>query len=118
MRPPASRSLRSEYSCQKRQERQKEAAAAVARAAAAPATGSARQRDASKERDRQQKRVAKLETEIATLEAELEVARAALGEDHKGDWQRLNTLMETERKLDAKLRLAMAEWEKLAATLE
>jgi len=107
---------------EKEKERQKEvertAAAAAARAAGAPGTGSARQRDASKERDRQQKRVAKLETEIATLEAELEVARAALGDDHKGDWQRLNTLMETERKLDTKLRLAMAEWEKLAATLE
>ena len=52
-----------------------------------------------------------LEADVSKLEAELAAVRAELAGDHGGDWQKLHTLADRERELDALLAKRMAEWE-------
>jgi ATP-binding cassette subfamily F protein 3 len=79
-------------------------------------------READKQREREQRRLARrvetLEADVSKLEAELTAVRAELAADHAGDWQKLHALAERERELDALLTRRMAEWEAAtAATL-
>ncbi len=69
------------------------------------------------ERRRLEKRIEMLEGDVAKLEAELGQVRATLASDHGGDWQKLHTLADRERELDALLARRMAEWETAAASL-
>src|SRR5262249_7222872 len=105
--------------------RQREAAAAVpapapppkpAEASAAPVA-----RAASKEQERELRRLARrvetLEADVAKLEAELGTIRADLAADHAGDWQKLHQLADRERELDALLARRLAEWEAASAAL-
>jgi len=93
-----------------------EAAAAPAPrpVAKAPSTAAA-SRDADKDRERERRRVARrvetLEADVSKLEAELAAVRAELGGDHGGDWQKLHTLADRERELDALLAKRIGEWE-------
>jgi ATP-binding cassette, subfamily F, member 3 len=84
-----------------------------------PASESAAARGAGKQREREQRRVARrvetLEADVSKLEAELRAVRADLVADHAGDWQKLHTLAERERELDALLARRMAEWEAASA---
>jgi ATP-binding cassette subfamily F protein 3 len=72
-------------------------------------------RDADKDRERERRRLARrvetLEADVSKLEAELAAVRAELGADHGGDWQKLHTLADRERELDALLAKRLAEWE-------
>jgi ATP-binding cassette subfamily F protein 3 len=72
-----------------------------------------------KERDRRrlERRVETLEADVGKLEADLAAVRAALGGDHSGDWQKLHTLADRERELDALLARRIAEWEATSAAL-
>jgi ATP-binding cassette subfamily F protein 3 len=93
-----------------------EAAAAPAPKVVAKApSAAAASRDADKDRDRDRRRLARrvetLEADVSKLEAELAAVRAELGGDHGGDWQKLHTLADRERELDALLAKRMAEWE-------
>jgi ATP-binding cassette subfamily F protein 3 len=72
---------------------------------------------ADRDRQKKERRLADLEKEIATAEAKLAEARAALSGDHAGDWQRLNSLVEEERKLANRVKSLMGEWEKLGSEL-
>jgi ATP-binding cassette subfamily F protein 3 len=78
-------------------------------------------RGASKDRDRErrrlERRVQSLEEEVARLERELGTVRAELGGDHAGDWKKLHELADRERSLDELLRRRMQEWEAAAAQL-
>ena len=56
-----------------------------------------------------------LEADVSKLEAELAAVRAELGGDHGGDWQKLHTLADRERELDALLARRLAEWEAATA---
>lgn len=58
-----------------------------------------------------------LEADVGKLEKELAEVRAELATDHGGDWQKLHTLAERERDLDALLTRRMAEWEAATAAL-
>ena len=64
-------------------------------------------RDADKDRERERRRLARrvetLEADVSKLEAELAAVRAELAADHGGDWQKLHTLADRERELDALL---------------
>jgi len=88
------------------------------RPAAAPST-SAAARDADKQRERERRRLARrvetLEADVSKLEAELAAVRAELAADHAGDWQKLHTLADRERDLDALLARRLAEWEAASA---
>ena len=93
-----------------------EAAAAPAPKPAAKApSAAAASRDADKDRERDRRRLARrvetLEADVSKLEAELAAVRAELAADHGGDWQKLHTLADRERELDALLAKRMAEWE-------
>ncbi|HEY7371912.1 MAG TPA: ABC-F family ATP-binding cassette domain-containing protein [Polyangia bacterium] len=96
-----------------------ETAAAAAKPApkpaARPASASAATREADKDRERERRRLARrvetLEADVSKLEAELAAVRAELAADHGGDWQKLHTLADRERELDALLTKRMAEWE-------
>ncbi len=68
-------------------------------------------KDRERERRRPERRVETLEADVGKLEAELAGVRAELGGDHAGDWQKLHTLADRERELDALLARRMAEWE-------
>jgi len=72
-------------------------------------------READKDRERERRRLARrvetLEADVSKLEAELAAVRAELASDHGGDWQKLHTLADRERELDALLARRMAEWE-------
>jgi ATP-binding cassette subfamily F protein 3 len=72
-------------------------------------------READKDRERERRRLARrvetLEADVSKLEAELATIRAELASDHGGDWQKLHTLADRERELDALLAKRMAEWE-------
>ena len=58
-----------------------------------------------------------LEADVSKLEGELAAVRAELGADHGGDWQKLHTLADRERELDALLAKRMAEWEAASAAV-
>jgi ATP-binding cassette subfamily F protein 3 len=79
------------------------------------AADAARERAISKERERElrrlEKRVETLEGDVGKLEADLAAVRAELAGDHAGDWQKLHTLADRERELDALLARRMGEWE-------
>jgi ATP-binding cassette subfamily F protein 3 len=87
----------------------------------APASDSAKERTASKERDRElrrlERRVETLEGDVGKLEAELATVRAELGGDHAGNWQKLHELADRERELDALLARRMSEWEAAGTAL-
>ncbi|HVT07996.1 MAG TPA: ATP-binding cassette domain-containing protein, partial [Polyangia bacterium] len=76
-------------------------------------------RDADKQKEREQRRLARrvetLEADVSKLEAELAAVRAELAGDHAGDWQKLHALAERERELDALLARRIAEWEAASA---
>ena len=93
------------------------APAAPARAPSAESAG--RAVDKEKERARRQlaRRVETLEADVSKIEAELAAVRADLASDHAGDWQKLHTLADRERELDALLARRMTEWEAASATL-
>jgi BMFP domain-containing protein YqiC len=61
------------------------------------------------------RRVETLEADVSKLEAELAAVRAELAADHAGDWQKLHTLADRERELDALLARRLAEWEAASA---
>ena len=75
----------------------------------------------SKERERElrrlEKRVETLEADVAKLETDLAAVRAELAGDHAGDWQKLHTLADRERELDALLARRMSEWESAGTAL-
>jgi ATP-binding cassette subfamily F protein 3 len=79
-------------------------------------------RSASKEQERELRRLARrvetLEADVAKLEAELGAVRTDLTADHAGDWQKLHQLADRERELDALLSRRMAEWEAAGAALQ
>ena len=58
-----------------------------------------------------------LEADVSKLEAELAGVRAELAADHAGDWQKLHTLADRERELDALLARRIAEWETASAAV-
>jgi len=69
------------------------------------------------ERRRLERRIETLEADVAKLEAELGEVRAKLATDHGGDWQKLHTLSDRERDLDALLVRRIAEWENATSAL-
>jgi predicted RNase H-like nuclease (RuvC/YqgF family) len=70
-----------------------------------------------RERRRLERRVETLEADVGKLEAELQAVRQELAGDHAGDWQKLHTLADRERELDALLARRMAEWEAASTAL-
>ena len=78
-------------------------------------------RSASKEKERERRRLERkvetLEADVGKLERELGEVRAALTSDHGGDWQKLHTLSDRERELDELLQRRMSEWEAASAAL-
>jgi len=86
-----------------------------------PPSGAAASRDADKDRERERRRLARrvetLEADVSKLEAELAGVRAELASDHGGDWQKLHTLADRERELDALLAKRLAEWEAASAAI-
>jgi ATP-binding cassette subfamily F protein 3 len=98
----------------------KPAAAPPPRDAKPPSQATAtREADKSRERERRRlaRRVETLEADVSKLEAELASVRAELAADHAGDWQKLHTLADRERELDALLARRIAEWETASAAL-
>jgi ATP-binding cassette subfamily F protein 3 len=81
------------------------------KAPSAPAAASEADKDRERERRRLARRVETLEADVSKLEAELAAVRAELAADHAGDWQKLHTLADRERELDALLAKRLAEWE-------
>jgi ATP-binding cassette subfamily F protein 3 len=81
----------------------------------------AKERTASKERDRElrrlEKRVETLEGDVGKVETELAGVREELAGDHAGDWQKLHQLADRERELDALLARRMSEWEAAGTAL-
>jgi ATP-binding cassette subfamily F protein 3 len=110
-----------------------EARTKAARATTAPATATAPPRtsvppaeaevtraatkDKERERRRLERRVETLESDVGRLEAQLQSVRGELASDHAGDWQKLHTLADRERELDALLAQRLAEWEAASAAL-
>jgi ATP-binding cassette, subfamily F, member 3 len=86
-----------------------------------PSSAANAARDGDKQREQEQRRLARrvetLEADVNKLEAELRAVRADLVGDHAGDWQKLHALAERERELDALLARRMAEWEAASAAL-
>jgi len=86
-----------------------------------PPSAAAMARDADKDRERERRRLARrvetLEADVSKLEGELATVRAELASDHGGDWQKLHTLADRERELDALLAKRMAEWEAASAAI-
>jgi ATP-binding cassette subfamily F protein 3 len=74
-------------------------------------------KESERERRRLERRVETLEADVAKLEAELAGVRAELTAHHAGDWQKLHTLADRERELDALLARRMSEWEAASASL-
>jgi ATP-binding cassette subfamily F protein 3 len=107
-------------------EEQRAAATAKASKAPAPAEDEKQKRqeerqarkDVGRERERKQRRLLQLEEQIARDEAEVARLRATLAEAHGSDWQRLNAMVEDERKASARIKSLMGEWERLGAELE
>ncbi len=103
---------------------EKAGAQARSKPAAAPAPvppESEATRTANKERERErrrlERRVETLEADVGKLEAELQSVRQELAGHHAGDWQKLHTLADRERELDALLSRRMADWETASAAL-
>jgi ATP-binding cassette subfamily F protein 3 len=112
------------YSDWRRRRREAEAAAVPPPAAPPqepPSSAAATARAASKDSDRELRRLARrvesLESDVGKLEAELAAVRADLAGDHAGDWQKLHQLADRERELDALLARRMGEWESASAAL-
>jgi ATP-binding cassette subfamily F protein 3 len=86
-----------------------------------PPSDAAKDRTASKERERElrrlERRVETLEADVGKLEADLSAVRAELGGDHAGNWQKLHELADRERELDALLARRMGEWEAAGTAL-
>jgi len=99
--------------------REETASAPAPRPVAKPPSGAAASREAEKDRERERRRLTRrvetLEADVSKLEAELAAVRAELAGDHGGDWQKLHTLADRERELDALLTRRMAEWEAASA---
>jgi ATP-binding cassette subfamily F protein 3 len=97
------------------------AAAPPPRPIAKPPSAAAASREADKDRERERRRLTRrvetLEADVSKLEAELAAVRAELAGDHGGDWQKLHTLADRERELDALLTRRMAEWEAASAAV-
>jgi ATP-binding cassette subfamily F protein 3 len=74
-------------------------------------------KEKERERRRVERRVEALEADVAKLERELAEVRGTLAADHGGDWQKLHTLSDREREIDARLQRRMAEWEAASASL-
>ena len=74
-------------------------------------------KDRERERRRLARRVETLEADVSKLEGELAAVRAELAADHGGDWQKLHTLADRERELDALLAKRLAEWEAASAAV-
>jgi ATP-binding cassette, subfamily F, member 3 len=93
----------------------------VSAAPALPAATATAARSVNKERERERRRLERriemLEGDVAKLEAELAEIRRALTGDHGGDWQKLHTLSDREREVDALLARRMSEWETASAAL-
>src|SRR6185437_10436689 len=91
----------------------------TARPAPKPVSESTAARGADKQREREQRRLARrvetLEADVSKLEAELHAVRADLVADHAGDWQKLHALAERESELDALLARRISEWEAASA---
>ncbi len=106
----------SDYRARRRQEARKKPVEAPK---AEPVRAAEQARTVNKDRDREKRRIDRrvetLESEVAKLEAELKEVRAQLTADHGGDWQKLHTLADRERVLDAELARRVAEWEKAAS---
>jgi ATP-binding cassette subfamily F protein 3 len=87
----------------------------------APPSDASADRAASKDRERElrrlEKRVETLEGDVGKIETDLAAVRAELGSDHAGDWQKLHTLADRERELDALLARRMSEWESAGTAL-
>jgi predicted RNase H-like nuclease (RuvC/YqgF family) len=104
-------------------DRSRRAAAAVAAPApaarATSASAVAREADKASERERRRlvRRVETLEADVSKLETELAAVRAELASDHGGDWQKLHTLADRERELDALLTRRLQEWETASAAV-
>jgi ATP-binding cassette subfamily F protein 3 len=83
------------------------------------ATAAAREADKDRERERRRlaRRVETLEADVSKLEGELATVRAELAADHGGDWQKLHTLADRERELDALLAKRLVEWEAASAAV-
>jgi ATP-binding cassette subfamily F protein 3 len=85
------------------------------------ASDAARDRTASKDRERElrrlERKVETLEGDVAKLEGEVAAVRAELAGDHAGDWQKLHQLADRERELDALLAKRMGEWEAAGTAL-
>jgi ATP-binding cassette, subfamily F, member 3 len=93
----------------------------AATAAAAPTSTAGTDRSATKERDRElrrlERRVETLEADVAKLEADLGAVRAELAADHAGDWLKLHQLADREREVDALLARRLSEWEAAGTAL-
>jgi len=74
-------------------------------------------KDVDRERRRLERKVETLEADVAKLEGELAAVRSELGGDHAGDWQKLHALADRERELDALVARRMSEWETASAAL-
>jgi ATP-binding cassette subfamily F protein 3 len=78
-------------------------------------------RGASKDKEREQRRLKRrvetLEVDVEKLEAELATVRTSLTTAHGQDWHKLHTLADRERELDAVLARKMSEWESASAQL-
>ncbi|MSP63926.1 MAG: ABC-F family ATP-binding cassette domain-containing protein [Myxococcales bacterium] len=74
-------------------------------------------KQSDRERQKKERRLGELEKQIGEAEVELASARAALASDHGGDWQRLNGLVENERRLANRVKSLMGEWERLGSEL-
>jgi ATP-binding cassette subfamily F protein 3 len=116
------------YSDWRRRAHEAERAVAPKAVAAPPAPRDAKPpsqatatREADKNRERERRRLARrvetLEADVSKLEAELAGVRAELAADHAGDWQKLHTLADRERDLDALLARRIAEWETASAAV-
>ncbi|HXI56704.1 MAG TPA: ABC-F family ATP-binding cassette domain-containing protein, partial [Polyangia bacterium] len=86
--------------------------------AAAPDATRAANKDRERDRRRLERRVETLEADVGKLETELAAIRADLAGDHAGDWQKLHTLADRERELDALLARRISEWEAASAALQ
>jgi ATP-binding cassette subfamily F protein 3 len=102
---------------ERQRERERPAPAPAPETSTPSASANARAADKERERERRrlERRVETLEADVSKLEAELAAVRQELAADHGGDWQKLHTLADRERQLDALLAKRLAEWEAASA---
>ncbi|HEY2370497.1 MAG TPA: ABC-F family ATP-binding cassette domain-containing protein [Polyangiaceae bacterium] len=72
------------------------------------------QKAKARDEEKKKRRIAELESSIAVAEAEIEIMREKLKQDHGGDWARLAELAEREQELSRKVEGMMTEWAKLS----